>query len=488
MYMKKRMLLTTVLLLVALLLCACGGEAGTPGSQSLKIGEQKVVLTATELDLSGAALPAWEELEQLAALPELKKLDLRETGISVADFEKLRALLPECEILWLIPVGDGFHAPETESLTLRSLQSEEMEVLSYFTSLKELVLAECPDGALLKELRERLPECALVYSVEVGGEKVSSDAAALTVADLEPEALMEALSLLPQVREVTLTGVLPDREALLELVEAYPGVCFLFEMELFGQKVSTDARELDFSGTAMASTEELESVLPLFPLLEKVILCDCGLPSEELDALWQRNPQVRIVWNVIVGEMDLRTDITTLMPFQHGYLPGKELGNAYCKEMKYLVDLVVLDLGHMHVTDISFVSYMKDLEYLLVCGNGIQDISPLEGLQKLKYVELFANNITDISALASCPALEDVNLCYNKVKDVTPLLELENLQNLWASAVHMPKDQVQLLEETLGDKINLQLYQSRSTGGGWRDLPNYFAQRDLLGMPYFTTP
>ena len=68
------------------------------------------------------------------------------------------------------------------------------------------------------------------------------------------------------------------------------------------------------------------------------------------------------------------------------------------------------------------------------------------------------------------------------------LLELENLKNLWASAIHLPEDQVELLETELGGKINLQLYQSRSTGGGWRELPNYYAQRDLLGMPYFTTP
>ena len=123
----------------------------------------------------------------------------------------------------------------------------------------------------------------------------------------------------------------------------------------------------------------------------------------------------------------------------------------------------------------------------MLCSNGITDISPLAGLQKLKYLELFTNPITDISALAQCPALEDVNLSYLEISDVTPLLGLKNLKNLWMSSKYTSPENQELLRQTFPE-AKLVFHIARSTGFGWRDLPNYFAQRDLLGMPYLKTP
>lgn len=479
----KRTRILFLMMLLLLTAAVWGCQAETSRTEVVKFSED-----TRELDFSGTPLPPMEELEKLAALPDLKRLDLRDTGMTPDVYDQIRALLPGCEILWQIPFCGEYLDPDTKSLTVTDLTEADLQALAYFSGLQEIHAEECKSAELLLKMGALLPDCKIHYQVEIGGELVSGDAETLTVTDVAPEELMEALRLLPGLKQVRLAGEIPGKETLLPLLEAYPEIVFLWEMEVFGQTVMTDARELDFSGIAMESTEEVESILAFFPNLEKVVMCDCGISSEEMDALWKRHPEIRFVWEVRVGLMRLRTDITALMPHQHGYIYGAVLNTSECGEMKYLVDMVCLDLGHMRVRDLSFVSYMPNLEYLLICGNGLQDISPLAGLQKLKYVELFANSITDISALASCPALEDVNLCYNRVADVTPLLELENLKNLWASAIHLPEEQVKILEEELGDKINLQLYQSRSTGGGWRDLPNYYAQRDLLGMPYFTTP
>lgn len=481
----KWMVLFLLTLSLALGCLGCTQEAK---EETLSLNGQEIPLDAMTVDLSGKPLPPAAELEQLKALPALKKVDLRGTEMTPEQYVQLQQWLPQCEILWEIPLDGNRYAPDSRELTLTALTEETLGLLQYFSALETLELTQCPEKAMLEAARKLLPECRLHYCVDLAGEAVSSDATSLTAKNADPGELLEKLPLLPALTEVRLEGNVPDREGLLSLAEAFPELLFLCEVEVLGRKLSTDARELDFSGTPLTGVEEIEAVLPLFPRLEKVLMCDCGISSEEMDALWKRNPEVRFVWTVQVGMMKLRTDMTALMPYQHGYNTGAVLRTSECGEMKYLVDLVCIDFGHMQVTDLSFVSYMPDLEYLLVCGNGIRDISPLAGLKKLKYVELFANNIRDISPLAQCPALEDVNLCYNRIADVSPLLELENLKNLWASAIHLPEDQVELLETELGGKINLQLYQSRSTGGGWRELPNYYAQRDLLGMPYFTTP
>ena len=79
-----------------------------------------------------------------------------------------------------------------------------------------------------------------------------------------------------------------------------------------------------------------------------------------------------------------------------------------------------------------------------------------------------------------------MNLCYNPFQDITPLLGL-NLKNIWISGWMLPKDQLELLHASFPDATIVD-NSPRSTARGWRELPNYFAQRDLLGLWYMTTP
>ena len=271
-----------------------------------------------------------------------------------------------------------------------------------------------------------------------------------------------------------------------------PDAEFHWQFCVCGVLTDSDAAELDLSGIPMESVAEVEESLHLFNGLEKVIMCDCGIPSEEMDALWKRHPETRFVWTVSVAKARFRTDTTALIFFTYGYSgddtkQGDDIRDKDCGEMKYLVDLVCLDIGHMSIRDLSFLEYMPNMEYLLLCDNGIRDITPVGGLNKLKYLETFNNPISDLSALAGCTALEDLNFTYNTPKDVTFLKELPNLKNLWATGGLLTKDQVAWMEEEFAD-INLVLYSGRSTAAGWRELPNYYKQRDLLGMWYMTTP
>ena len=72
--------------------------------------------------------------------------------------------------------------------------------------------------------------------------------------------------------------------------------------------------------------------------------------------------------------------------------------------------------------------------------------------------------------------------------DVNPLLELENINNLWFTSMYLEEDQIQILKDNFSDIDKRLIHPGRSTSEGWRDLPNYFAQRDVLGMWYMVTP
>lgn len=473
---------------LALTACILGCMALTAcAAPAVSVGQEKYPRDTTRLELSGDTLP---EVEELVRLEQLEELDLRQMAVTAEEYEQLCAALPDCQILWNIPFQGEVWDMDTQELTITQLTAEDLDIVGLFPRLQTIEASRCPDLEQLAQLKARYPQLNVIYQVEVGKQQVKSDTAFLELTDADPAELRKALAFLPEVKTVELLGAMPEEQAMEELIREYPEIDFLWECTIFGRTVTTDVRELDLSGIRMSSTEEVERYFPYFPYLERVILCDCGLPSAELDALWKRHPEIRVVWSVNVGHMHLRTDTTALMPYKYGYRGaegGGKLKDEDCGELKYLVDLVCIDFGHMWVQDLSFVQYMPKLEYLLLCSNGITDISPLAGLQHLKYLELFTNPITDISALAQCPALEDVNLSYLDIEDVTPLLGLKNIKNLWMSSKYISAEDQELLRQTFPE-AKLVFHVARSTGFGWRDLPNYFAQRDLLGMPYLKTP
>lgn len=470
---KKLWLFTLVLVL---LLSGCSGML-----------LQKTDVSA--LDYSGGELPP---LEELLRYPQLEVLDLRDTGMTVQEYEEYARQLPDCRILWSVPFQGKYLPQDTTELTVTSLTPEDVELLRYFPELRSVDARDCGDPAMAALLQQTYPNCTVRYQVTIGQRVIDSGAEELVLSEPELREAAQVLGYLPKLRSVTIEGSDLETGEVEPLLQACPEAEFHWNFSLCGVSVSSDDREVDLSGVPMESVETVEDSLGLFNHLEKVIMCDCGISSEEMDALWKRHPEVRFVWNISLGKASVRTDITALIPFKYGYSgspykTGDDLLDRDCTEMKYLVDLVCLDLGHMSIRDLSFLEYMPNMEYLLLCDNGIRDITPIGGLKKLKYLEIFNNPITDISVLEGCTALEDLNATYNPVEDVTVLQTLPNLKNLWMTAGLLTKEQVAWLEAEFSD-INLQLYTGRSTAAGWRELPNYFKQRDLLDMWYMTTP
>ena len=503
---------------------------------------------ATVLDLSGGEL---KRPEAIAKLTHLEAADLRNTGLTPEDYEYLREEMPWCEILWLVPFQGKYLDPGTTSLTLSSITDDEIPLLDYFpglnrldmrdcsdveailkvkeryphcdiqwmvpfqgsrldcatevltistlteedltaigyfSNLKAVNATDCSDLGLVQQLAELYPDCRIHWQVPLGSQKYPGDTAALTIADADTQELMTKLQYLPQLKSLTFEGEIPDNDAIYQLKQAYPQVEFIWDFTLCGVTVNSNAAEIDLSNIEMESVEEVENSLKYFNRLEKVIMCKCGISNEDMDALWKRNPEVRFVWSVVVGQSRVRTDTTDFMPWKLGYTRNGKgpMGDGDAKNLKYLVDVVVMDLGHNSIHDLSFLYYMPNMEYFMMCECYATDITPIGSLKKLKYLEIFENRVMDLSPLAECTALEDVNLCYNPFQDITPLLGL-NLKNIWISGWMLPKDQLELLHEAFPNATIVD-DSPRSTAAGWRDLPNYFAQRDLLGLWYMTTP
>lgn len=479
--MKKK-IVVILLVLLALAAAAVGGYVYFQNTH-LVINGEIYRRDITELDLRESDLT---EIDKVTQLENLQILDLRGSAVSVELYEQLQEAMPECEILWIVPFQDKYYGEGDTKLTISSITSEEMEVLAYLENLETIDATACTDLGALMELQAMYPDVRVQYLVPIGGENYPESAAELTLTDADAEELMTQLAYLPNITDVTFTGTAPEKEAISALKQAYPGITFHWEFELLGLAVNSDITEIDLSGITMESVDALEESLQYFNCLEKVVMCDTGLPSEEIDAMWKRNPDIRFIWNVKVGKFWVRTDITYLMPFQYGYdgTKGTCLDDSDCTEMKYLVDMVCMDFGHMKISDVSFLAYMPHLKYLILSDTYVSDLTPMENLKELLFFEAFLCNIRDVTPLLGCTSLEDVNLANNPIRDITILGQIESLNNIWISGVSWPTEQKEALNAAKPDARIIYWQDWGSTGRGWRYLKNYYDHRDFMGMFY----
>lgn len=494
-----------------------------------------------ELDLSGEPI---KDLDKLAKLTALKHLDIQNTGISESDYRTLQSALPDCEILWSVPFQGSFYPLDTKQLSLTSLSQEEVTTLDFLPQLETVDATDCHDYDALLALQARHPECTVRYQVPLGTEVLAQDTRELTVKNVSCDQLSTAMAYLPdlqvvdasgsqeldgllalqakypncqirytvdiggstyrenttqlslenadarqvtaalpyfpQLTTVTFAGTAPTNEDIWQMKLLRPDVTFVWSFDLLGVTVSSQDTQIDLSRIPMETPDEVENALKYFNRLEKVILCNCGLSNEEMDALGQRNPDVRFVWTVSLGRsIRLRTDATYFMPYQF----DTKVSDRDLVNLKYCVDLECMDLGHNPVSDASFLAYMPKMKYLLLADTSISDISGCANMPELIYAELFMTKVTDFSPLLNCKKLEDLNICYTTPNGIEDLRQMTWLKRLWLKGYHLTKDQQQTLRESL---TGTQVVYGRgsSTGDGWRESQNYFDMRDLLGMSY----
>lgn len=445
------------------------------------INEVRYLRAETQLDLSDQGYP---EIAAISQMESLRRLDLRGTGLTPEDYDLLRQALPECNILWDIPFQGDYYDENTSHLTVSELKQEDLDRIAYFKNLRMVNADACRDYEVILALQERYPDCQVSYVVPVSGEDYRKDTASLTAKNPVLEELRLALTYLPRLNSVHLTGELPDAEALYELVDTYPQIAITWEVELHGVTFQHDAAEIDLSDIQIDSVETVEASLDYFPNLERVVMCRCGIPNEEMDALNRRHENIRFVWSIFVGTAELRTDVTVFMPFQFGYAGDNKLYDEHCTELKYCTDLICLDMGHMRISDCSFLYYMPNMKYLILAETNITDITPVGSLKELVYLEMFITNVTDFSPLLNCTKLEDLNMCWTWPTNLEVLKDMPNLKNLWLIGAKYPNWALYELMEALPNTHFAVAELGSSTGFGWRKLPNYYAQRDLLNMKY----
>ena len=475
---------------------------------------------------------------------DLRQLDARDTGMTVEQYAWFRKELPNCLVLWDIPVQGTYYSQNTRQLRVERLTDEEIDSLKYLLSLELVDVGQWSDEIRIRKLKDQYPDLTVRHQISVGGEWWDSDVVSLVLADADPGELTEKLGSFDNLKSVLLTGNIPEHSALRALQSRYPEIFFLWKMEAMGMSLETDLEKLDLSAVKLDSVEELEQLLLYFPLLRSVTLDSTGLSQLQLMELAAINPQIHFVFDFVFGDRILRTDAEEIdlsdIPMENSRaveeilplfpnlkkvvmcgcgisseemdtlnrkyeeirfvwsvnLAGKWLrtdavyftpnkwgiscDDENIYDLRYCVDMVCVDIGH----------HMK-----------VTNCEWVRYMPNLKYLVLAETGIADITPLENHGSLLFLELFLSRVTDYSvlttcrtledlnlcytqgapePIGEMTWLKRLWWSGSWVGRT---YLADKLPDTYTEYLSLS-STGRGWREGQHYYDMRDFIGMGY----
>jgi len=454
-----RRILLALCFLAAVFLTA-SGESGGPGPTPTP------TVAPSSLDLSDSGLT---DVSSLMGQTQLETLDLRGNPISTEDFSALKAALPECDIVWSVPVGDERYDSTSTSLTLAGPSDEAAELLLFFPKLQTVQFDQVTDRAAIDAITGQFPQVRFEWDVSLGGTTCSSDVETLDLSDraVDLNSLSSALLLLPNLKTVTFGDETFSQADQLALTDAVPDVTFVWNVQLLdGLTVRSDVSELDLREYKVKDAASFSETLRLLPGLTYLDMCDCGPSDEEMAAMRAEYPAVKFVWYTRVAGWRIRTDIVGFSTgnryrFPNGagqYVAGSfsyaTIGAKELENLKYCTDLIALDIGHCkRVQDISFLATLPKLLYLDIALCNLTDISALESQPDLIYLQMMYNCVEDISPLTNCKNLRFLNLSDSKIQDYTPLLELTKLERLWINTTGITDEEIAIIEAAFPDTM-----------------------------------
>lgn len=446
------------------------------------------------------------QVRQLDYLLQLKKVD----AMGCTDYAALAALKerrPEVEVLYNVVLGGKEYSQDTRELTVSGLPMEEVERLNYLPELTAVKITAGSNNGSMGAIMELCQERSLDFVVEIGGKTYDKTTTSLNLTNAA-DGDLSLIRGLPNLKKLHIVNPTAKAENLIALQVAYPDVDISWEMDLCGVTVSSEDHVVDLTNARVDSISQLEQAMVYFPKAEKLALYGCVDPKlegtilqdvegvrpggvmdmkkatvmdyDDLAAFRDRvRDQYKVAWTVPCGKkLTVNTDDTSFMPTrEHVYyfLDSESYNLRYCE------DMICIDVGHMAITNIDFVEFMPNLQFLILAHTEVRSIEPLANCKNLRFLELDWSTVKDFTPLLECTGLEDLNIG-NTYADIEPIKQMTWLKNLWmvgrsGAAFHV----VQALTET-----NVVYSGDATVASGWRDLDNYYAMRDALKMDYMT--
>ncbi len=474
---KKKKSFPWVLLVLLLILITAAVGTGIFLSRNVVMQGEIVSAETESLDLRGSDSV---DVDSILRLQSLKELDLRGIDVDDGTIERLHEGLPECEILWDIPLGGLRYAPTVTDLTLPELP-EDSENLLRLKQLRSLRVEKCTDPAAMKALAESLNGCRVSWALSIGGQWFESDCEELDIPgdSVYYEELRDTLKWFPYLCSVRLAGAALTHEQQRELLDLYPGIAFVWSVDIGGLRVDQGAEELSFTAGDSVDISSLEEALSmdLLPELRAVDFTDSSVTAGERLSFRENHPDMEISWRVRIMDQSYGCD-TQLLDFSGieftpegleeldeamAYLPALEqvemsntgLTNEALDELnrKYENVKVVwsvrfgrnnfytlrtdaeyfrasefgVDPPEITDADLQIMAYCAEMRALDLGHMQVTDLTPLKKMTHLTWLIIAECPIENISPLSSLGELKYLEMFSTNVSDLTPLVKCRSL-------------------------------------------------------------
>ena len=474
---KKKKSFPWVLLVLLLILITAAVGTGIFLSRNVVMQGEIVSAETESLDLRGSDSV---DVDSILRLQSLKELDLRGIDVDDGTIERLHEGLPECEILWDIPLGGLRYAPTVTDLTLPELP-EDSENLLRLKQLRSLRVEKCTDPAAMKALAESLNGCRVSWALSIGGQWFESDCEELDIPgdSVYYEELRDTLKWFPYLCSVRLAGAALTHEQQRELLDLYPDIAFVWSVDIGGLRVDQGAEELSFTAGDAVDISSLEEALSmdLLPELRAVDFTDSSVTAGERLSFRENHPDMEIGWRVRIMDQSYGCD-TQLLDFSGieftpegleeldeamAYLPALEqvemsntgLTNEALDELnrKYENVKVVwsvrfgrnnfytlrtdaeyfrasefgVDPPEITDADLQIMAYCAEMRALDLGHMQVTDLTPLKKMTHLTWLIIAECPIENISPLSSLGELKYLEMFSTNVSDLTPLVKCRSL-------------------------------------------------------------
>lgn len=367
--MKKT--ITIILIVLASVAVLGAAAAGAYFGLNTFVGDEVIPVSTVELDLSGKNIEP-VELKALERCEKLENLDIRGINITVRQFDELQALLPECDILWSVPVGmERFDSNITE-FSMAAEYASDLDNLRYFTGLTSAdVTGTKADDEQLYELNRSLPGIELYWTVTINEEEYPTE----TTTELDfSKTVLSDPSVLKCFPNLTRLSLAPKTITDLSVLE---GLTKLEYLDIGGNQCTdisalsgmTELVELDLSDTW--SNDGNKDLTPLAGLtkLEVLNLNHCNGENYEVIAGLPALREVNLTY--FGGSSTDYSFFSQMTSLEKLDLTYSGMLNSDFEYLAPLTSLKELDLKGIYVTDPSALHSLVNLEKLVIRSEGI---------------------------------------------------------------------------------------------------------------------
>ena len=393
-------------------------------------------------------------VQLLQYLPGVRSIDVGNSdsspSLTSADIDLISGACPDAQVAYSLRVLGKEYSLNEENvdfsgITSAQLQSE-ISKLSALKNIRSIIIGNnaTQNGELswddISLIASTWPDAALSYDFSVLGTQASLSDTFLDLQAITPADVDTVAKILPGMTQLEKIDIGSELSGLTledvgKLYAAAPDIIIDYDMSVMGKIFSLEDEILDFNHIYMPDNGAyVKSILPYCKNCKCLDMDSCGKGEEfnqAMAAIQEEFPNIDVVWRIWFGEnYSVRTNVTKILASKPS--KGGKLYNDDALQLRYCTKVRYLDLGHNdNISDFSFVSYMPDLEIIVMSMTGVSDLTPFANCKHLKYIEAGNTNISDLSPLAYCTELCHLNIgtCPG-VTDLSPLFDLP-MRRLW---------------------------------------------------------